>query len=76
MSERNPVIDPRPGDELSGDPWRYRVVWVNGPIVMYEIHAINMRPGWSPECATSSSHSVSLAGWRDMAVGLTVEKVA
>lgn len=66
MSERNPAIDPRPGDELRGDPWRYRVLAHEADQVTYEmIMGMNRRR----LCICSS---VSLSGWRDMAAGLTV----
>ena len=68
MSERNPAIDPQPGDELAGNPWRYLVVWNEIDRVTYELY--------SKDWGYVAAHSVSLAGWRDMAVGLTVEKVA
>ena len=66
MSERNPVIDPRPGDELRGDPWRYRVLENDGEEVRYQALY-----GTLEYIAT-----VSLSGWRDMAAGLVVEKTA
>ena len=68
MSERNPVIDPRPGDELRGDPWRYRVARNEASRVTYERYLIN----WG----YMDTRSASLPGWRDMAASLTVEKVA
>ena len=70
MSERNPVIDPQPGDELRGDPWRYRVLAHEADQATYEMILVM---GRRRLCISSS---VSLSGWRDMAVGLTVEKVA
>jgi len=74
MSERNPAIDPRPGDELRGDPWRYRVLAHEYGEVRYEMipNSDFKRGHWGHECTVT----VSLFGWRDMAVGLTVEKVA
>lgn len=74
MPDRDPRTDPRPGDELRGDPWRYRVLWHARGVVRYEM--IHLRPEWLEEWAVRSSHSVSLSGWRDMAAGLTVERVA
>lgn len=67
MPDRNPRIDPRPGDELRGDPWRYRVVWRKKEVVRYEMIGALGAMAW---------HSVSLSGWRDMAAGLIVERVA
>ena len=66
MPERNLAIDPRPGDELRGGTWRYRVLCHLHGDVQYEL--LNQNWGYV------ATQSVSLSGWRDMASGLTVEK--
>lgn len=68
-SDRNPAIAPRPGDELRGDLWRYRVLSHKRRTVTYQM--ILRTDGTS-----YGNMSVSLAGWRALAAGLTVEKVA
>jgi hypothetical protein len=68
MPDRDPRIDPTSGDELAGGTWRYRVIWHECGCVRYDL--LNKNWGYV------ASQSVSLSGWRDMAAGLKVEKVA
>lgn len=64
---RDPRIDPRRGDELRSNDCLYRVVQVALGQVRYRLVYPN---------GISWPGSVLLAGWRDFAAGLTVERVA